>query len=285
MTSTPPSGRLRVGVLQMTACADLLANVSELVKQLDLVEQEVDLITTPENVLFVRVDGEPIPLIKLEDSVFDRLSKWCVERNTYLHLGSVPILESQRMSNASVLLAPDGSRRVVYRKIHLFDVDVVGHKPMRESDQFEAGSRAAVIDINGWKIGLSICYDLRFAELFALYARTPVDMILVPSTFIVPTGRSHWMTLLRARAIESQCYVVAAAQSGQHKNHGAVRHSYGHSLIIDPWGEILEQAPIEKSGFFWLFEDLEQNRIKEVRNQIPMSKHRKIEVNMRPVLS
>ena len=160
-------------------------------------------------------------------------------------------------------------------KPYLFDVDVVGAPQARESAAFSYGAKAQVITLNGWKIGLSICYDLRFSELYSKYAQKNVDVILVPSAFLVPTGKAHWHSLLRARAIESQAFIVAAAQSGDHQNANAQhRYTYGHSLVVDPWGVVLKD--LETPGADLAVVELDSAQLKKVREQIPMAKHRRL---------
>jgi len=162
----------------------------------------------------------------------------------------------------------------VYRKIHLFDVDVVGQKPVRESDVFARGTETSVFEIKGWKFGSSICYDVRFPELYLRYAREEVDAILVPAAFLTTTGRAHWEILLRARAIESQAYVLAAAQGGTHQGiKGGTRETHGHSMIVDPWGLIVEEIQ-DSSEVRVARATLKVDRIEAVRRQIPMKNHR-----------
>jgi predicted amidohydrolase len=155
----------------------------------------------------------------------------------------------------------------------LFDVEVAGAPPVRESDYFNGGSEARVVEIDGWKFGLSICYDLRFAELYLRYAREKADVILVPSAFLVPTGEAHWHVLLRARAIEAQCFVAAPAQSGEHHSDSQVRKTYGHSLVVDPWGKVL--AELKESPQIQVVE-LDRELITKARRQIPMGGHRRL---------
>src|SRR5690606_21217857 len=131
------------------------------------------------------------------------LAEEAQKNQMHVILGSVPWKEAAGVFNAMLWISPRGEIRIPYKKTHLFDVDVEGHKPVRESDDFVHGEGPQVIHVEGWKIGLSICYDLRFAELYISYSRIPVDMILIPSAFLVPTGEAHWHILNRARAIES----------------------------------------------------------------------------------
>ncbi len=188
--------------------------------------------------------------------------------------------------NGSILVEPSGVIRVVYRKIHLFDVDVAG-RVVRESDSFCAGSEPAILDIKGWRVGMTICYDLRFAEMFVNYHKQNVDLILVPSAFLVPTGRSHWQVLLRARAIETQSFVAAPAQVGVHRSQLQPdlpeRQTWGESLIVNPWGEILAASssfdePLSSipSPLKPLLLELDRAQIQKTRSQIPMLSHRRL---------
>jgi len=243
-------------------------NISENIRQIsDLLKSapDADLVVFPENSIFFRVNRtSSIPDITLQDQVFVDLQKIVDRMAAVVILGSVPLMEESGRTNAMVKLEKGVKPLVIYRKIHLFDVDVVGAEPLRESQDFNAGQAPAVIDVMDWKIGLSICYDLRFSELYKFYASQEVDMILIPSAFLVPTGRDHWHVLMRARAIESQCYVLAPAQAGAR---------YGHSLIVDPWGKILSELD---QGVGLLSQTLKKEVISQVRLQIPMKMHRKL---------
>ncbi|NJM10425.1 MAG: hypothetical protein HC883_06135 [Bdellovibrionaceae bacterium] len=176
------------------------------------------------------------------------------------------------MKNSTILFEAGKGPRVVYTKVHLFDVDVEGAPPVRESELFVNGDHPAILDFHGWKIGLSICYDLRFAELYLNYAQA-VDLILVPSAFLVPTGEAHWHTLLRARAIEAQAYVAAPAQGGEHGSGDQFRSTYGHSLVVDPWGRVVVDMKLE-TGLQTV--ELVREAIEKVRRQIPMKSHRRL---------
>ncbi|MDQ6986792.1 MAG: nitrilase-related carbon-nitrogen hydrolase, partial [Mariprofundaceae bacterium] len=161
------------------------------------------------------------------------------------------------------VFAPDGSRIGGYDKMHLFDVDVDGES-YRESDVFRAGKEPASFKAEDWLVGLSICYDVRFPELYRHYSASGCNMLTVPSAFTVPTGRAHWQTLLRARAIENQCYVLAAGQCGMHPGG---RRTWGHSMIIDPWGEVMAQSQ-EREGV--IAADLSKELLHSIRNQFPI---------------
>jgi deaminated glutathione amidase len=182
-----------------------------------------------------------------------------------LHLGSMAVaLPDGRFANRSILFTPDGEISATYDKIHLFDASLPGLKDYRESATYRGGDKAVVVQAAGFNLGLTICYDVRFPQLHAALARAGAEVIAVPAAFTVPTGKAHWEVLLRARAIETGSFVIAAAQGGQHENG---RSTYGHSLIIDPWGEILAKADGDKEGV--ILADLDLDRVLDARGRIP----------------
>ena len=259
-----PPEMLNVCVAQMQSGENISENLKQICGLLNQVP-DADLVVFPENSLFLRMNrGSSIAGITLADSIFQELQNVVDRHAAVVILGSVPLMEEGHRSNAMVKLEKGVAPTVVYRKIHLFDVDVMGHEPVRESTDFIAGTVPAILDVMGWKLGLSICYDLRFSELYKFYATQEVDAILIPSAFLVPTGRDHWHVLMRARAIESQCYVLAPAQAGSR---------YGHSLIVDPWGKILGELD---QGIGVVSKSLTKEAILKVRAQIPMKMHRKL---------
>jgi predicted amidohydrolase len=239
----------------------------------------VRLFCFPENCLYMRVkEGEAIPPFTLQDPVFTDLAAIARHRKAYLHLGSVPLQMGDFFYNSSVIISDEGKIETSYQKVHLFDIQLTGQKPIRESDVFRHGTGPGLFTVDGWKIAQSICYDLRFAELYSQYARDHVDVILVPSAFLVETGEAHWEVLLRARAIESQCYVVASAQAGRHESaHGSgSRETYGHSLVVEPWGALVVHLNGTKKQTSVC--SLSRAKIERARTQIPMAQHRRISV-------
>lgn len=261
---------LKVAVCEMTSSDSWQKNQVDILGKLESLPEGTELVSFPENSLYMRLrEGEKIPAVELDDPIFVPLSVAAKEKKLWIHLGSVPLLLGGKIQNATVMIDPDGRRTTPYQKLHLFDVEITGHKSYRESDQFLHGTNPAIIDVKGWRIGLTICYDLRFSELYNYYAQKEVDVIVVPSAFTVPTGQAHWEILLRARAIESQCYVLAAAQGGLH---GPKRETYGHSMIVDPWGKILKEATVDHDV---IAATLFRTEIEKVRTQIPMRNHRK----------
>jgi predicted amidohydrolase len=206
-----------------------------------------------------------------EDKVLERCRQAARKHGIWLHIGSLAVLvEDGKVANRGFVIDREGEIRARYDKIHLFDVDLPTGESWRESNVYSAGK--GVVLVNGTpvgKLGLTICYDLRFPGLFARLAEADADIIAVPAAFTVPTGKAHWHILLRARAIEAGLFVVAAAQVGRHEDG---RQTFGHSLVIDPWGEVLLDMG-EEPGVG--FADIDLKRISDVRGRIPALNHRR----------
>ncbi|MGE4133870.1 MAG: carbon-nitrogen hydrolase family protein [Bdellovibrionales bacterium] len=265
----------RVGVAQLTSTDDFRANLEVVLSCMrEASDQGAQLLAFPENCLYMRLkSGEPLVPFHLSSDESGQVAQLAKQKGLHVLLTTPVAKEAGRISNATIYYSPLGEKRVVYEKIHLFDVDVENAPPVRESNDFAAGREPALIEVAGWKLGLSICYDIRFAELYSQY-RDQVDIIFIPAAFLVPTGRAHWQVMNRARAIENQCYVVSPCQSGEHIGAGGVKRlTYGHSLVVSPWGEILLDAE-NKTGVFTL--DLDRARIEKARRQIPMGQHRRL---------
>jgi len=198
------------------------------------------------------------------------LSEQARRLSIYIIGGTVALLTSQKpgIRNACSLFAPDGVCLATYDKIHLFDISMPG-ECHHESALVAAGDKPVTVQIGDWRLGLSVCYDLRFPELYRRYSQMGCTMVSVPSAFTVPTGRAHWEVLLRARAIENQCYVLAAAQSGMHSGG---RKTWGHSMIVNPWGEIMAECP-EGEGL--AMAEISLDRLLGVRNMLPALEHRR----------
>lgn len=188
----------------------------------------------------------------------------------HVHLGSCALAaDDGKWRNRGLLIAPDGSIAARYDKIHLFDVDLATGESWRESNVYAGGDRVVTADLPGARLGLSICYDVRFPALYAALGDARADIVAVPAAFTRPTGAAHWHVLLRARAIEAQAFVVAAAQTGSHEDG---RETYGHSLVIDPWGEvILDMGEAPGLGYA----ELDLARITRVRAEIPALANRR----------
>ena len=206
-----------------------------------------------------------------DDAVLAACRNAAREHGIWLHLGSIAVLvDDGKVANRGFVIDRMGNIQARYDKIHLFDVDLPTGESWRESAVYQAGKNAVLV--NGTpvgKLGLTICYDLRFPTLFARIAEADADVISVPAAFTVPTGRAHWHVLLRARAIEAGLFVVAAAQVGRHEDG---RQTFGHSIVIDPWGEVLLDMG-EERGI--AFADIDLARISDVRSRIPALNHRR----------
>jgi predicted amidohydrolase len=187
------------------------------------------------------------------------------QHGIFLQVGSLPIpLEDGRFANRSVLFGPDGEQVATYDKIHLFDADIAGLNAYRESATYRGGDAAVVVPLEDFTLGFSICYDMRFPRLYNALAKAGATLIAVPAAFTVPTGEAHWHVLLRARAIETGSYVIAAAQGGSHPNG---RSTYGHSIIIDPWGRVIAELEHDKPGV--LLADIDPAAVTEARQRVP----------------
>ena len=238
---------MKIAALQMTSGPDVSANLEQASSLLERAAAQGALLAVlPENFAFMGLhdadkrgvaesDGDG-PIQEFLAAAARRLGIWIVG-------GTVPLRASGdgRVAAASLVYSAEGKRVARYDKIHLFDVDIPGRaESYRESDHVAPGSEPVVVDTPAGRLGLSVCYDVRFPELYRRLSAAGAQVLVVPSAFTGPTGRAHWETLLRARAIENLCYVVAAAQSGFHANG---RETYGDSLIVDPWGGILQRLP------------------------------------------
>jgi predicted amidohydrolase len=208
----------------------------------------------------------------LEGESVSAMAGWAKAHGVTLVGGSITERREGRdkLSNTSVLFDPEGEIVSLYRKIHLFDVEVGGHV-YRESEAEEPGTEPVVARSEGWPIGLSVCYDVRFPELYRILALEGAELVTVPAHFTLHTGKDHWHVLLRARAIENQLYVAAAAQVGIT---GVGRPSYGRSLIVDPWGIVLAEAPDEETV---ISAELDRARLRDIRDKLPSLKNRQPE--------
>jgi predicted amidohydrolase len=206
-----------------------------------------------------------------EDQVLAACREAAKRNRIWLHLGSLAVLvEGGKIANRGFVIDREGQVRARYDKIHLFDVDLPTGESWRESAVYSHGKDAVLVSGTPvGKLGLTICYDLRFPGLFARIAEADADVISVPAAFTVPTGRAHWHVLLRARAIEAGLFVAAAAQVGRHEDG---RQTFGHSLVVDPWGEVLLDMGEEKGVGF---ADIDLSRISDVRSRIPALNHRR----------
>eukprot|EP01039_Chlorochromonas_danica_P003281 gene3281-3598_t len=277
--------KLVVAAIQMCSKNDKSQNflqTSNLIEQAIQAYPGLSLVCLPENSAFLgssqaetAAAGESL---SAPDGYISRLQAIAREKKVWLSVGGFAEkseeLAGSKVYNAHFLIDRNGNlKRPVYHKVHLFDCPLVG---LQESKLAASGRSVVVMEVEGWRVGLAVCYDLRFPEFFEAMRGAegqPLDLLLLPAAFTVPTGAAHWEILLRARAIEQQCYVVAAAQSGQHNER---RASYGHSMVIDPWGKIVNQLYTEPEGVCGAV--LERSRLAEVRRNLPALEHRRPDV-------
>lgn len=200
-----------------------------------------------------------------EDAGVRAFSKLAAEQSIHLLIGSLAILrEDCKIANRSVLFAPDGTLVAQYDKIHLFEAALSKSENYREADSYTAGETPVTAEIGSLSLGLSICYDLRFPALYSTYAREEVDMIAAPAAFTVATGKAHWETLLRARAIETGAYMLAPAQGGHHADG---RKTWGRSMIVAPWGEVVATLNHDEPGF--ICANIKREKVEQARTRIP----------------
>ncbi len=266
---------MKIGVVQLTSTDDTAENLKK-IKNIIINSQaeKPEILFFPENSLYFRIkSNETVKPLKISSPEVLELQALSIEYDVALHL-TTAMEDAGEVFNASVLIDRKNPPQILYRKLHLFDIALHGQKPIRESDSFKHGPKPHIFELGGFKIGSSICYDIRFAELYSFYAKNEVDLILIPAAFLVKTGQAHWEILLRARAIESQCYIVAAGQVGVHRSsqHSETRETYGHSMVVDPWGNIL-QSKADTEGV--VFCELDKEEVSKVRLQIPMHNHRR----------
>ncbi|MDH3667293.1 MAG: carbon-nitrogen hydrolase family protein [Paracoccaceae bacterium] len=265
---------LKVALVQLNASDDPAANLPKteaLIRQ--AATEGAELVLTPEVTNIVsasRTVQNACLALEDEDATLARLRAVAAETRVWLSIGSLALKSGDadgRFVNRQFLIAPEGMVAARYDKIHMFDVELDGKEIYRESKGYRPGDRAVTAQTPWGTLGLTICYDMRFPALYRALGEAGAQVLTVPSAFTVPTGRAHWEVLLRARAIETGCFVLAAAQWGTHTaSRGRVRETYGHSIAIDPWGRVLADAG-EGVGVTQVTLDLDQ--VAETRRKIP----------------
>lgn len=263
------SETIRVAALQMRSGTEPEANLDALERlSREAAGQGARYVLSPEVCIAYAENREGLARVAepfAGNSAIARASALACELGIFLHIGSLAIkLEGDRYANRSVLIEPDGRVGATYDKIHLFDASLPGLSQYRESATYSGGQKAVLANGPGFRLGMAICYDVRFPALFDALARGGAEVVSLPAAFTVPTGQAHWEVLLRARAIETGAYVVAAAQGGQHQNG---RSTYGHSMIIDPWGAILARIDGAEPGV--VVADIDPSRVVDARARVP----------------
>ena len=266
---------LAITMPQFTACLIQLNSSEDIHSNVQIIEhylesasaQKADMVFLPENAFYLNgVRNQPVPDMA---QAIARCQAKAKEYGFWLVIGSAHIpVPDNKYYNRSLCIAPDGSIIAEYDKIHLFDVELKNGEQYRESDRIQAGNKAVIVPTPFGKMGMTICYDVRFAALYRSLAKAGADFITVPAAFTYTTGKAHWHTLLRARAIETGCYIIAAAQCGLHPGN---RQTYGHSLIVSPWGEIIAEAGEKETGILTAEIDIE--KVQEARSMIPALQH------------
>lgn len=266
---------VRIALFQAQSGIDPAANAGRLVEAVkDAASGGAAMLFTPEMSGMLDRDRERAfskAAHEEEDQVLAAVKAAAAEYGAWVHLGSLALLgEGGKLVNRGFVIDGQGEIRARYDKIHLFDVDLPTGESWRESAMYDAGAKAVIVpDTPVGRLGLTICYDLRFPALFERLSEAGADVISVPAAFTVPTGRAHWQVLMRARAIEAELFIVAAAQAGHHEDG---RDTYGHSLVADPWGELVLEMGSEPG---LAFAEIDLGRIADVRARIPVHQHRK----------
>lgn len=268
--------RFRAGLVQLRASrilADNLESAEALIRA--AAKGGADYIQTPENTALMEL--EPALVLsqvqpEAQSVPLARFRALAAELGIWLHLGSLGIkVDQARIANRSFLIDPKGAITARYDKLHMFDVDLPGGESYRESDSYDAGTKGVVAALSPGgcpvQLGMTICYDLRFPGLYRALAMAGATMIAIPAAFTKQTGAAHWHALVRARAIETCCYVLAASQGGLHENG---RETFGHTMIVSPWGDILAEAG-EDPGV--IFADIDLARVHDMRSRIPSLRH------------
>lgn len=262
----------RLACVQVNAGNEIAPNVETAAGLIrEAAAQGAELVSLPECVALLEPDREALfrkSAAEADHPALQAFRSLAAELGIWLHVGSLAVLSADgRISNRTFLIDPAGTVTAKYDKIHMFDVDLADGETYRESNTYQPGDAAVIAELPWARAGLTICYDVRFPPLYAHLAEAGAEIIGVPSAFTRKTGRAHWHVLLRARAIETGCWIFAAAQCG---DHAGGRQTYGHSLIIDPWGEIVAEAG---EAPCIIMADIEPARVAEARRAVPSLKN------------
>jgi deaminated glutathione amidase len=245
--SAGKSAAFKVGLVQMRSGLDPQANLTSLIASIDEAKRSgADYVQTPEmtNILALKREHLFANIVAEEhDPTLATLRELAQKLSIFIHIGSLAVkLSPEKAANRAFVIDRNGNIAARYDKIHMFDVDLAGGESYRESSNYRPGDLAVVTDLPWGRLGVTICYDLRFPALYRALAEAGASFLAIPAAFTKQTGEAHWHVLMRARAIENGCYVIAAAQGGQHENG---RSTFGHSIVVDPWGKIVAEGGIE----------------------------------------
>lgn len=266
---------MRVAALQMTSTPDKSHNLAVAHDLMAAArDRGAELVAFPENFAFFSDDSREFVdgAESLSGVIVDSLREWAAEQDLWILGGSVALKTKTpgKLTNTSLLVSPDGEIAARYDKIHLFDVKLSGDRDYQESEHIVPGKKSVVAETPFGRVGLSICYDLRFPELYRELSEQGAQVIFVPSAFTAFTGKAHWDVLTRARAIENQAFLVAPAQTGEHVSG---RKTHGHTRVIDPWGRILAERP---QGPGMIYAELRFSELDRIRAELPALQHRKL---------
>ena len=270
--SAAPSSAFKIALVQMQSGLEPEANLAALVPAIeDAKRRGADYVLTPEmtNILALKRDHLFAQIVAEEtDPTLATMRELARKHGMYIHIGSLAVKASpEKAANRSFLIDRKGEVAARYDKIHMFDVDLAGGESYRESNNYRPGEVAVVADLPWGRLGLSVCYDLRFPALYRALAEAGSSFLAIPSAFTKQTGEAHWHVLMRARAIENGCYVFAAAQGGRHQNG---RDTFGHSLVVDPWGRIVIEGGIEPAV---LIAEIDPAEVTAARKRVPSLYH------------
>ena len=264
---------MKVAALQLCASDDPVANLALTISMVQrAAEAGAQFIATPEVTNCVsssRRRQNEVLALQENDQTLAAMCAAAARFGVWISVGSLALKlpDDDRFTNRSFMIDPSGQIIAQYDKIHMFDVTLSETEQYRESDGYRAGGHAVIADTAFGKIGMTICYDIRFPHLYRGLAKSGASILLIPAAFAKPTGRAHWEVLLRARAIETGCFVIAAAQTGEHQTtQGRPRKTYGHSMIVSPWGEIMADAG-EDQGI--IYADLDLSLVESTRARVP----------------
>lgn len=276
---------MRVSVVQMNPGAEKAANIAQARALIDgaVGEDRPDIISLPE--VWTSLGGDRATKLREAEKLpprgsnepggpaYEFLRSVAREKRIHVHGGSLVERAGETLFNTTVVFDPAGAELARYRKMHLFDIVTPDGQGYRESATFGAGDEIVTYGANGVKVGCAICYDVRFPELFLALRRAGAELIFLPAAFTLQTGKDHWETLLRARAIETQCWIAAPATWGKHLDNAEPRLTYGHSLVVDPWGHVVAKV---SDGTGWATARIDPALTARVRRDMPVLEHRRL---------